>query len=65
MEEEQRDDSCLAVVTITGRGPIRIEGKFELVDTNGVRVFVNDDTVKICGCGRSATMPICDGAHKR
>jgi len=63
--EEERDESVLATVTINGRGPIRLEGKFELTDTNGVKVFIEDQTIKICGCGRSATMPICDGAHKK
>ncbi len=65
MKEQNIDNGTPTVVTINGRGPIRIEGKFELVDSSGLKVFVDNDIVKICGCGRSETMPICDGTHKK
>lgn len=62
--EEKKDESCLAVVSINGRGPIKIEGKFELVSASGEKVMYDGEYVKICGCGRSEKMPICDGTHK-
>jgi CDGSH-type Zn-finger protein len=65
MEEQSKDNDTAAIITITGRGPIRIEGKFELVDSSGLKVFVDNNIIKICGCGRSETMPICDGTHKK
>ena len=65
MDEKTKESCNAATVTINGRGPIRIEGSFELVDPNGVKVSITDSMVKICGCGKSQTMPICDGAHKR
>ena len=63
--DAEKTETIPATVTITGRGPIRIEGHFEIIDQNGAKRIVDNETVKICGCGRSAEMPICDGAHKR
>lgn len=65
MEDQKKTAEPAATVTINGRGPIRIEGNFELVDPSGTKIFVKDDMVKICGCGRSQNMPLCDGTHKK
>ena len=64
MDLENIDESVSAVVTINGRGPIRIEGTFELVNAAGIHTDI-DGTIKICGCGRSLEKPICDGSHKK
>jgi CDGSH-type Zn-finger protein len=64
-EDPKKPASTAATVTINGRGPIRIEGCFELVAASGEQLEVKDHLVKVCGCGRSANMPLCDGSHKR
>ncbi|WP_320054505.1 CDGSH iron-sulfur domain-containing protein [uncultured Acetobacteroides sp.] len=65
MEDQKKAAEPAATVTINGRGPIRIEGCFELVDSSGAKLPVTDNLVKICGCGRSQHMPLCDGTHKK
>lgn len=65
MENEKKPSDTAATVTITGRGPIHIEGRFDLIDKSGAKFVVDNDLVKICGCGRSQNMPLCDGSHKK
>lgn len=52
-------------ITIRDNGSIKVEGDFELVDSQG-RVFgLNGRTaVSLCRCGHSANKPFCDGSHK-
>ncbi|HBI82032.1 MAG TPA: iron-binding protein [Bacteroidales bacterium] len=50
---------------LTKYGPIRVEGKFSLVNLDGANL-VPDNTkeVYLCGCGASRNKPFCDGSHK-
>lgn len=52
-------------ILIKDNGSIRVEGDFEIVDSQG-RVFgLNGRTaVSLCRCGHSANKPFCDGSHK-
>jgi len=52
-------------ITVMNNGSLRVEGDFEIVDTEG-RVFglAGRTRVSLCRCGQSATKPFCDSAHK-
>ena len=48
-------------------GPYRVEGSFELVDSQGnpVELDPNKTTYSLCRCGHSEKKPFCDGSHGR
>lgn len=53
-------------ITVNTGGSLRIEGDFELFDSQGNRIDTGEQTViKLCRCGASAKQPFCDGSHKR
>ncbi len=56
-------------ITIKPRGTIVIEGPVVIRDAEGNEIpqppAKHPGIVKLCGCGRSATRPFCDGSHKR
>ena len=50
---------------INNNGSVKIEGEFEIVDTNGNAYGLQGRTViSLCRCGHSANKPFCDGSHK-
>ncbi len=51
--------SCVA---IKPNGPLRVHG-VEIVADDGT-TFEPADRCSLCRCGRSRTMPFCDGTHK-
>lgn len=52
-------------LTINSNGSVKIEGEFEIVDTNGNAYGLQGRTVvSLCRCGHSANKPFCDGSHK-
>ncbi|MGH9536034.1 MAG: CDGSH iron-sulfur domain-containing protein [Terriglobales bacterium] len=53
-----------ATITIRRNGPLRIEGSFLLVDSNGQEIAVDKPVISLCRCGQSANKPFCDGTHK-
>jgi CDGSH-type Zn-finger protein len=52
-------------VIVRDNGPLRLEGDFEIVDTQG-RVYdlAGRNSISLCRCGHSADKPFCDGSHK-
>ena len=54
-----------ARITVMNNGSLRIEGDFEIVDSEG-RPFglAGRNRVSLCRCGQSSTKPFCDGTHK-
>lgn len=58
-------------ITVKSDGSLRIEGDFEIVDSEG-RVFglagrrapTGGWSVGLCRCGHSGNKPFCDGAHR-
>lgn len=51
---------------INRNGSIKIEGDFEIVDSEGtVYGLEGRTTLGICRCGLSANKPFCDGAHRK
>jgi CDGSH-type Zn-finger protein len=57
--EAPDDEPCVA---IKPNGPLRVRG-VELWSDDGTR-FEPTDRSSLCRCGRSNTMPFCDGTHK-
>ncbi|MGH9505572.1 MAG: CDGSH iron-sulfur domain-containing protein [Terriglobales bacterium] len=51
-------------ITIRRNGPLRIEGPFTLIDSNGQEIAIHKPVVSLCRCGQSADKPFCDGTHK-
>jgi CDGSH-type Zn-finger protein len=53
-------------ITVKNNGSIRVEGDFEIFDSDGNKFDLSGRTaVSLCRCGHSADMPFCDSSHKR
>jgi CDGSH-type Zn-finger protein len=53
-------------ITIRTNGSIRVEGDFEIVDSEGAVFDLGGRTsVSLCRCGHSENKPFCDGTHKK
>ena len=53
-------------ITVRNNGSIRIEGDFEIVDSEGgVFDLAGRTTIGLCRCGHSENKPFCDGSHKK
>jgi CDGSH-type Zn-finger protein len=55
-------------ITVKPSGTIVIHGPADIVDPEGnpltIPVFKQPGVIKLCGCGKSANRPFCDGSHK-
>lgn len=52
-------------LTVNNNGSLRIEGEFEIVDSQGQAYGLDGRTVvSVCRCGLSKNKPFCDGSHK-
>lgn len=56
-------------ITVKRNGPIVVRGEVELVDQEGNPIAVppakTPGTMSLCKCGRSASLPFCDGSHNK
>ena len=52
-------------LTAVPDGPYRLEGQVRILDRDGRAVPDRGSPVHLCGCGRSADKPFCDGSHAR
>lgn len=56
-------------IIIKPRGPILVQGDALLQRPDGSPIepppAKTPGTVKLCGCGRSQSLPFCDGSHKQ
>jgi CDGSH-type Zn-finger protein len=53
-------------ITVMNNGSLRVEGDFEIVDTEGRSFGLGGrQRVSLCRCGQSDTKPFCDATHKR
>jgi CDGSH-type Zn-finger protein len=57
------------VITIRPRGTIVVQGPVTILDPEGRELesppAKHPGVIKLCGCGRSATRPFCDGTHNQ
>ena len=52
-------------ITIRDNGSIRVEGEFEILDSQGKAFGLGGrETISLCRCGLSQNKPFCDGSHK-
>ncbi|MDP1829332.1 MAG: CDGSH iron-sulfur domain-containing protein [Archangium sp.] len=54
-----------AKLQVKHRGPLVVEGDFELRDADGAPLALPGPKVALCRCGASARKPFCDGSHNR
>jgi CDGSH-type Zn-finger protein len=53
-------------ITVNNHGSVRIEGDFEVCDSEGRQFDLSGrTTVSLCRCGSSENKPFCDGSHRR
>lgn len=53
-------------ISVRNNGPLRIEGTFTIVDSDGNAFGLGGRTaIGLCRCGHSENKPFCDGAHGR
>jgi len=52
-------------ITVRDNGSLRVEGDFEVVDSQGRPYGLGGRTsIAFCRCGHSSNKPFCDGTHK-
>ena len=52
-------------LTVNSNGSLKIEGDFEIVDSQGTPYGLQGrTTLGICRCSHSKNKPFCDGSHK-
>jgi uncharacterized Fe-S cluster protein YjdI len=61
-ETVQEDNSTN--IQIMKDGPALVSGNFTITDINGVKL-TKADNVALCRCGKSSTLPFCDGTHHK
>ena len=55
-----------AKITVRNNGSLRIEGDFEICDSEGaVFDLAGRTSISLCRCGYSENKPFCDGTHKK
>lgn len=62
--ELKAEDDSNTKIQIIQDGPALISGKFSITDINGSKL-ANANNVALCRCGKSSSMPFCDGTHNK
>lgn len=62
--EQKSDDESLTKIQIIQNGPALISGDFVITDIDGTKIAKADNIV-LCRCGKSSSLPFCDGTHNR
>ncbi|MEP6954685.1 MAG: CDGSH iron-sulfur domain-containing protein [Solirubrobacteraceae bacterium] len=52
------------VIKVRDHGPYKVTGPVTVVDAEGNEFALPEGPVALCRCGRSATKPFCDAAHR-
>ena len=60
--KENKDSSTK--IQIIQNGPALISGNFTITDINGSKL-AKADNIALCRCGKSSSMPFCDGTHNK
>jgi CDGSH-type Zn-finger protein len=59
-------ETMSAKITINPNGSIRVEGDFEISDSEGKTFGLGGrTTIGLCRCGHSENKPFCDGSHRK
>ncbi|URM88828.1 CDGSH iron-sulfur domain-containing protein [Streptomyces sp. MRC013] len=62
---EERPAAGPCRVTVTGEGPVLLDGPVEVALDDGTVVRSDRFAVALCTCRRSRTYPWCDTSHRR
>ena len=54
----------MSEIEVIKDGPYHITGVQKIESSDGT-VIESEDEIWLCRCGKSATKPFCDGAHKK
>ena len=57
-------DGPEVVISLCPDGPMLVRGDLVLLDVDGVEIPRGRSTIALCRCGRTASVPFCDGSHK-
>jgi CDGSH-type Zn-finger protein len=57
-------DKDAIVITPYRDGPLLVRGDVRLVDQDGNAIGRKRKAIALCRCGKSRTLPFCDGTHK-
>ena len=59
-------DEPKPTITISKKGPYKVEGPVVLHDDEGNRIHTREGKAFfLCRCGQSSNKPFCDGTHNR
>jgi len=53
----------VANVQVLSNGPLLIRGHYQITDSAGKEIKVDQEVAAICRCGASKKKPFCDGTH--
>jgi CDGSH-type Zn-finger protein len=53
------------VIKVLKNGPLRVEGRVQIIDCNGNVMAFEKDKFSLCRCGHSSKKPFCDGTHNK
>jgi len=62
--EEKDEDKEAVSIQVMKDGPLVVQGKFEIYDSDGNQLRSMSMT-SFCRCGHSRSMPFCDGTHRK
>jgi CDGSH-type Zn-finger protein len=57
-------ESSDVVIKVRDNGPYKVTGPVTIVDAEGNRFAVPEETIALCRCGQSQTKPFCDASHR-
>ncbi len=60
--EIKNNEDILTKIQIIHNGPALLSGNFTITDING-RKLAKANNIALCRCGKSSSMPFCDGTH--
>ncbi|MDA3954919.1 MAG: (4Fe-4S)-binding protein [Bacteroidales bacterium] len=64
ISELKKEDDSDTKIQIIKDGPALVSGKFSITDINGSKL-AKANNVAFCRCGKSSSMPFCDGTHQK
>lgn len=53
------------IIKAIKNGPLRVEGKVTLIDTQDNVIPFEKEKFSLCRCGHSSNKPFCDGTHNK
>ncbi len=60
----EKNEDISTKIQIIHNGPALISGNFTITDVNGSKL-AKVNSIALCRCGKSSSMPFCDGTHNK